>query len=154
MQGPDPQDYYPRKTVDRALSQKIKEAYGNVEKGARGYKVTSIDSGTVYLTYQMIAGKLVCKNRPTQVSGFVVDLARKCLEGVQMKWSKYLVDQLELDCREAQDQGYEFHFSWLLILITFIAWEMSEDVIFPETLPFEPLAMKFITLWYMTDMNR
>jgi hypothetical protein len=70
--------------VDHALLQKIKEAYGNVEKGARGYKVTSIDSGTVYLTYQMIAGKLVCKNRPTQVSGFVVDLARKCLEGVQM----------------------------------------------------------------------
>jgi hypothetical protein len=33
MQGPDPQDYYPRKTADHALSQKIKEAYGNVEKG-------------------------------------------------------------------------------------------------------------------------
>jgi hypothetical protein len=24
---------------------------------------------------------------------------------------KYLVNQLELDCCEAQDQGYEFHFS-------------------------------------------
>ena len=33
MQGLDPQDYYPRKTADHALSQKIKEAYGNVEKG-------------------------------------------------------------------------------------------------------------------------
>ena len=37
MQGPDLQDYYPGKTIDRALSQKIKEAYGNVEKGTRGY---------------------------------------------------------------------------------------------------------------------
>jgi hypothetical protein len=37
MQGLDPQDYYPRKTVDHALSKKIKEAYGNVEKGMRGY---------------------------------------------------------------------------------------------------------------------
>jgi hypothetical protein len=90
MQGPDPQDYYPGKTADRALSQKIKEAYGNVEKGTRGYKVTSIDSGAVHLACQMIAGKLVCKNRPTQVSGFVVDLAGKCVEGVQMNWSKYL----------------------------------------------------------------
>jgi hypothetical protein len=34
MQGPDPHDYYPGKTVDRALAQKIKEAYGDVEKGA------------------------------------------------------------------------------------------------------------------------
>jgi hypothetical protein len=33
MQGPDPHDYYLGKTVDCALAQKIKEAYGDVEKG-------------------------------------------------------------------------------------------------------------------------
>ena len=71
-----------------------------------------------------------------------------------MNWSKYLTNQLELYCREVQYQGYEFHFSWLLILITFIAWEMSEDALFPETLPFEPLAAKFSTLWYTIDMSR
>jgi hypothetical protein len=49
-----------------------------------------------------------------------------------MNWVKYLVNQLELDCREAQDQGYEFHFSWLLILIAFIAWEMPEGATFPD----------------------
>jgi hypothetical protein len=48
-----------------------------------------------------------------------------------MNWVKYLVNQLEVDCREAQDQGYEFHFSWLLILIMFTAWEMPEGVTFP-----------------------
>jgi hypothetical protein len=84
MQGPGPQDYYPRKTVDCALSQKIKEAYGNVEKVTRGYKVTSINNGIVHLACQMIARKLVRKNRSTQVSSFVVDLAGKCVEGVQM----------------------------------------------------------------------
>jgi hypothetical protein len=57
--------------VDHALSLKIKEAYGNVEKGMRGYKVTSIDSGAVRLACQMIAGKLVRKNKPTQVYGFI-----------------------------------------------------------------------------------
>jgi hypothetical protein len=40
---------------------------------------------------------------------------------IQMNWVKYLVNQLKLDCHKAQDQGYEFHFSWLLILITFVA---------------------------------
>jgi hypothetical protein len=34
MQRPDPNDYYPRKTADYALAQKIKEAYHDVEKGA------------------------------------------------------------------------------------------------------------------------
>jgi hypothetical protein len=154
MQGPDPHEYYPGKTADRALAQKIKEAYGDVEKGARGYKVASIESGAVCLACQLIAGKLVCKNRPTQVSGFVVDLAGKCAEGLQMNWVKYLVNQLEIDCREAQDQGHEFHFSWLLILITFVAWELPEGATFPDLDPFEPLAAKFSTLWYSNDMRK
>jgi hypothetical protein len=49
MQGPDPQDFYPGKTSDRALAQRIKETYGDVEKGTRGYKVASIQSGAVHL---------------------------------------------------------------------------------------------------------
>jgi hypothetical protein len=66
----------------------------------------------------------------------------------------YLVNQLELDCHEAQDQGYEFHFSWLLILIAFIAWEMPEGVTFLDIEPFDLLAAKFTTLWYSSDMNK
>jgi hypothetical protein len=49
----------------------------------------------------MIVGKMVCNNHPTQVSGFIVDLTGKCAEGLQMNWVKYLVNQLEIDCREA-----------------------------------------------------
>jgi hypothetical protein len=88
------------------------------------------------------------------VTGFVVYLTEKCAEGLQMNWSKYLVNQLELDCREEQDQGYEFHFSWILILITFITWEMPEGATFPDINPFEILAAKFSTLWYSSDMNK
>jgi hypothetical protein len=42
MQGPDPQQFYPGKAGDRSLAQCIKEDYGDVEKGKRGYKVASI----------------------------------------------------------------------------------------------------------------
>jgi hypothetical protein len=65
MQGPDPQEFYPRKTADRALAQRIKDTYGNLEKGMRGYKVASIENGEMRLGFQLIAGKLVIKNRPT-----------------------------------------------------------------------------------------
>jgi hypothetical protein len=124
MQGPNPHEYYPRKTVDCAFVQNIKESYGGVEKGARGYKVASIESGVVWLACQLIAGKLVRKNQPTQVFDFLVDLAGKCTQGLHMNYVKYLVNQLEIDYREAQDQGHEFHFRWLLILITFVAWKL------------------------------
>jgi hypothetical protein len=35
--------------------------------------------------------------------GFVVDLAKKCIEGLQMNWVSYLINQLEKYCREAHD---------------------------------------------------
>jgi hypothetical protein len=102
----------------------------------------------------LISGNLVRKNKPTQVTGFVVDLARKCMEGLKMKWASYLVNQLEQYCRKAQDHGYEFHFSWLLILIAFIAWDMPEGATFPEIESSEPLVAKFTTLWYSSDMGK
>jgi hypothetical protein len=42
MQGPDPQDFYPEKSTNHALAPNIKDTYGDVEKGTRGYKVASI----------------------------------------------------------------------------------------------------------------
>jgi hypothetical protein len=71
---------------------------------------------------------------------------------MQMNWASYLVNELEKDCREAQDQGYEFHFSWLLVLIAFVTWKMLEGATFPEVEPSEPLAARFSTLWYTNDM--
>jgi hypothetical protein len=108
----------------------------------------------VHLACQLIAGNLVRKNRPTQVTGFVIDLVGKCVEDLQMNWVKYLVNQLELDFHEDQDQGYEFHFSWLLILIAFTAWEMPKGVTFPDIDPFESLARNFTMLWYSSDMGK
>ena len=49
MQEPDPHQFYLRKTSDRSLAQHIKEDYGDVEKGKRGYKVASIQDGAVHL---------------------------------------------------------------------------------------------------------
>jgi hypothetical protein len=84
----------------------------------------------------------------------VVNLAGKCVEGMQMNWASYLVNELEKDYCEAQDQGYEFHFTWLLVLITFFTWKMSEGVSFLEIEPLESLVARFLTLWYMNDMSK
>jgi hypothetical protein len=107
----------------------------------------------MHLSCHPIAGKLIKKNRPTQVTGFVIDLAGKCIEGMQMNWARYLVNELEKDYREAQDQGYEFPFSWLLVLIVFFTWQMPEGEKFPEVEPSEPSAARFSTLWYTNDMS-
>jgi hypothetical protein len=92
MQGSDPKEFYLGKATNHALAQKIKDTYGDVEKGMRGYKVASIQNGAVHLSCHLIAGKLVRKNRPTQVTGFVIDLEGKCVEGLQMNWVKSLIN--------------------------------------------------------------
>jgi hypothetical protein len=53
-----------------------------------------------------------------------------------------------------QDQGYEFYFSWFLVLVVFVAWKMLEGAVFPEVEPSNPLAIRFSILWYMNDMSK
>jgi hypothetical protein len=65
----------------------------------------------VFLACHIIAGKLVKNNRSTHFTGFVVDLAGNCTEGMQMNWESYLINELEKDCHKEQDQEYQFHFS-------------------------------------------
>jgi hypothetical protein len=84
----------------------------------------------------------------------VVELARKCVEGMQMSWASYVVNELEKDCHEAQNLGYEFHYSLLIILIAFIGWKMLEGDKFREIELSEPLAARFSTLWYTNDMMK
>jgi hypothetical protein len=71
-----------------------------------------------------------------------------------MNWVSYLINELEKDCHEVQDQGYKFHFSWLLILIAFFNWDMTEGVTFLEFKPSKPLIARFTTLWYTSDMAK
>ena len=45
-----------------------------------------------------------------------------CAEGVQMNLLHYLLNELLVDVEESQEKGTTFHYSWLLILISFVAW--------------------------------
>jgi hypothetical protein len=76
------------------------------------------------------------------------------MEGMQMNWASYLINELEKYCREAQDQEYKFHFIWLLMLIAFITWKMPEGATFSKIEPLESLAARFSTLWYTNDMSK
>jgi hypothetical protein len=84
----------------------------------------------------------------------MVDLAGKCVEGMQMNWVSYLINEIKKYYFEAHDQRYEFHFSWLLVLIAFVAWKILEGATFPETKPSELLVASFSTMWYTNKMSK
>jgi hypothetical protein len=40
-----------------------------------------------------------------------------------MSWAPYLLNYFLEDCKDTQDWGSEFHYSWLLILIALVGWK-------------------------------
>jgi hypothetical protein len=55
----------------------------------------------VCLAFQLIVDKIIIKNLPTHVNDFVVDLKEKYVEGMEMNWASYLINELEKDCHKA-----------------------------------------------------
>jgi hypothetical protein len=45
------------------------------------------------------------------------------MKGVMFSWALYLLNQFFVDCRDAQDNGTEFHYSWIIILIDLEGWK-------------------------------
>jgi hypothetical protein len=41
-------------------------------------------------------------------------------------WAPYLLNQFLVDCRDAQDNGNEFHYSWIIILIDLAGWQETK----------------------------
>ena len=75
---------------------------------------------------RILASKVVRGNRQVQCNSRVVACAHKCVEGVQMNWSLFLLNQLLVDSLAAQSRC-PFSYSWILILTALVAWMEPED---------------------------
>jgi hypothetical protein len=47
-----------------------------------------------------------------------------------VSWAPYLLNLFLYDCKDAQDLGIEFHYSWLITLIAFMGWKEPRYVVF------------------------
>ena len=85
--------------------------------------MTSINDYTVWFTVKVLSSKLLQKMKSNQCTAGMIAAEELCAVGVQLNWSQYILNELLADAKEAQDKGSTFHYSWLLILISFVAWE-------------------------------
>jgi hypothetical protein len=65
-------------------------------------------------------------------AGFVAVVAQ-CAEGTSMSWALYLLNLFLEDCKDAQDLGTEFHYSWLITLIAFMGWREPRMTMWKES---------------------
>jgi hypothetical protein len=92
-------------------------------RGKRGLDVKNISDDNVQFATQVLACKLLHKCQKDEVPAAVIAAVEKCIEGVQMNWATFLVNQFLQDCIEAQEKGTKFHYAWILILIVLVGWK-------------------------------
>jgi hypothetical protein len=70
-----------------------------------------------------MACKLLRKCCKEEALAGVAVATKQCAKGTVLSWALYMLDLFLEDCRDVQDVGMEFHYSWLLILIALEADE-------------------------------
>lgn len=131
---------------EQVLAEAMKEKFKLVKK-PRGYAIFNICDPAVKVAMQILARKVTRKCHTDEVLAPVVALASQCTEGVQFNWVDYLHGEFLANCREAQEHNKTFHYTWLLLSIALVAWEMPEDNQFPLVAPNLPEATKYASLW-------
>ena len=112
-----------------------------------------IEDKTLWFTIQLLAGRLLRKCRPNQVSGPTIKLADTTRDGVQYNSALYLLNQYTKDYIATQDHNQPFHYAWLLILIGFVGWKEPKQGIFLNTnLNFRGAC--YANLWVTSDAAR
>jgi hypothetical protein len=71
---------------------------------------------------KLMACKMLRKCHKEEVPAGVVAAATQCTNGTMLSWAPYLLNLFLDDCKDAQDLGTYFHYSWLLILIALVGW--------------------------------
>jgi hypothetical protein len=104
------------------LVEEMKKKY-DTERGSRGIIIRRISDTATRMATKIMACKLLRKCRKEEVSVGVVATATQCVEGTTLSWAPYLLNLFLDDCKDVQDLGTEFHYSWLLILIAVIGWK-------------------------------
>ena len=74
-------------------------------------------------------------------------------KGVQINWSQFFLNELLQDASLAQEEGTAFHYSWLLILISFTVWSEPTDYQ-PIDLPITRRGARYQNLWFSPDKSQ
>jgi hypothetical protein len=127
--GMDPAQFLDDKVREKAFSKEMKKKY-DTDKGTRGIIIKRINDAATQLGTKILACKLLRKCRKEEVPARVVVVAAQCTEGTTVSWASYLLNLFLDECKDAQDLGTKFHYSWLITLIAFMGWRETRYVVF------------------------
>jgi hypothetical protein len=65
---------------------------------------------------KLLMCKMIRKCHREEAPAGVIAVAVQCAKGMMFSWAQYLLNQFLLDFHDVQDNGTEFHYSWMMIL--------------------------------------
>ena len=102
------------------------EKYGLVSFGEH-FIISSIKDPTTRMGPMVLKHKLFCVLRLKQCIAGIVMLATLILEGLQINFSQFFLNEFLQDVISTQEEGTPFHYAWLIILISVIIWDEPAD---------------------------
>jgi hypothetical protein len=100
----------------------MKKKYGT-ERGLHGIIIKHISDTATRMATKIMACKLLrkCCKEELLTEFFIATI--DSVEGTTLSWAPYLLNLFLDDCKDTQDLGKKFHYSWILILISLIGWK-------------------------------
>ena len=98
--GVDPAYFFVGKVKDKELANRMKEKY-NPTKNNRDYDVAFIKNTGVHFTTKALLSKVLRECHPiNQVQTSIMAMVEQCVEGVQMTWATFPLNELLSDCMD------------------------------------------------------
>jgi hypothetical protein len=141
--------YLDEKTKEKALAEEMNNTYGT-KRGSHRIIIKRISGITTRLATKIMACKLLKKSCKEEFHVGLIVAATKCVQGTMIILAPYLLNLFPEDFKYAQDLGTEFHYSWLLMLITLIGWTEPKYTYFYERTS-RCHAMRYISLGSTSD---
>jgi hypothetical protein len=120
--GAQPKNFLENKVHEKELAEQVKAQF-HTTRVNRGIIIKEINDNMTRFVSKLMACKLLRKCRREEASAGVIAVAVQCTKGMMFSWVSYLLNQFLLDYHDAQDNGTEFHYSWLIILIALARWQ-------------------------------
>jgi hypothetical protein len=98
------------------------------------------------LATNLVACKLFRKFCKEEEPTRVLATTAQCSEGILLSWAPYLLNLFLDDFKDAKELRIEFHYSWLIILIALVGWEVPKYIIFYPRAG-KCCATKYVILW-------
>jgi hypothetical protein len=129
--GENPTQYLDDKTKEKELVEEMKKTYGT-EIRSHIIIIKHISDASTRLATKIMVCKLLRKCHKEEVPVRVIVAAVECVKGTMLSWAPYLLNLFLEDCRDGNNLGTKFHYSWLLILIALIGWKEPQYTYFCE----------------------